>query len=68
MILLYKKIERLGGGGSDFAAFVQHIGIPSALLSYGSGTTVLFLLTLWFSTCLSKYMHNTHIQLRYITT
>ncbi|KAF3442960.1 hypothetical protein FNV43_RR16878 [Rhamnella rubrinervis] len=34
------EIERLGGGESDFAAFVQHIGIPSAMLSYGSGYPV----------------------------
>uniref|UniRef100_A0A6N2N2R4 Aminopeptidase NAALADL1 n=1 Tax=Salix viminalis TaxID=40686 RepID=A0A6N2N2R4_SALVM len=29
-------IERLGGGGSDYAAFVQHIGIASADISFGS--------------------------------
>ncbi|KAJ6914017.1 glutamate carboxypeptidase LAMP1 [Populus alba x Populus x berolinensis] len=28
-------IERLGGGGSDYAAFVQHIGIASADVSFG---------------------------------
>ncbi|XP_015899458.3 probable glutamate carboxypeptidase LAMP1 [Ziziphus jujuba] len=33
-------IGRLGGGGSDFAAFVQHIGIPSAIMSYGKGYPV----------------------------
>uniref|UniRef100_A0A0D9V5H8 glutamate carboxypeptidase II n=1 Tax=Leersia perrieri TaxID=77586 RepID=A0A0D9V5H8_9ORYZ len=29
-------IGRLGGGGSDYSAFVQHIGIPSADISMGS--------------------------------
>jgi len=28
-------IGRLGGGGSDYAAFVQHIGVPSADFSFG---------------------------------
>ncbi|PKA57226.1 putative glutamate carboxypeptidase 2 [Apostasia shenzhenica] len=28
-------IRRLGGGGSDFAAFVQHIGIPSVNVKFG---------------------------------
>ncbi|XP_057818130.2 probable glutamate carboxypeptidase LAMP1 isoform X2 [Cryptomeria japonica] len=28
-------IERLGGGGSDFAAFVQHTGISTAQFSFG---------------------------------
>jgi hypothetical protein len=31
------KIGRLGGGGSDYSSFVQHIGIPSADMSIGSG-------------------------------
>lgn len=31
------KIERLGGGGSDYSAFVQHIGVPSADFSFGEG-------------------------------
>uniref|UniRef100_A0A0D9YET7 glutamate carboxypeptidase II n=1 Tax=Oryza glumipatula TaxID=40148 RepID=A0A0D9YET7_9ORYZ len=30
------KIGRLGGGGSDYSAFVQHIGIPSIDISMGS--------------------------------
>ncbi|PON62462.1 Peptidase [Parasponia andersonii] len=34
------KIGRLGGGGSDFATFVQHIGIPAAALSFGHGYPV----------------------------
>lgn len=34
---MYIKIERLGGGGSDYAAFVQHIGVASADISYGAG-------------------------------
>ncbi|KAB5552601.1 hypothetical protein DKX38_009912 [Salix brachista] len=33
-------IERLGGGGSDYAAFVQHIGIASADISFGRGYPV----------------------------
>ncbi|KAJ6923296.1 glutamate carboxypeptidase LAMP1 [Populus alba x Populus x berolinensis] len=33
-------IERLGGGGSDYAAFVQHIGIASADVSFGKGYPV----------------------------
>lgn len=31
------KIGRLGGGGSDYAAFVQHIGVPSVDMSFGKG-------------------------------
>lgn len=31
------KIRRLGGAGSDYAAFVQHIGVASADISYGLG-------------------------------
>uniref|UniRef100_M8BCR6 Peptidase M28 domain-containing protein n=1 Tax=Aegilops tauschii TaxID=37682 RepID=M8BCR6_AEGTA len=31
-----KKIGRLGGGGSDYSAFVQHIGIPSVDMAIGS--------------------------------
>ncbi|CAN0900043.1 Probable glutamate carboxypeptidase LAMP1 [Linum grandiflorum] len=34
------KIGRLGGGGSDYAAFVQHIGVASADMSYGKGYPV----------------------------
>ncbi|KAK6944901.1 Peptidase M28 [Dillenia turbinata] len=33
-------IERLGGGGSDYAAFLQHVGIPAADLFYGGGYPV----------------------------
>ncbi|KAI7989693.1 putative glutamate carboxypeptidase LAMP1 [Camellia lanceoleosa] len=33
-------IGRLGGGGSDYAAFVQHIGVPSADMSFGKGYPV----------------------------
>jgi hypothetical protein len=33
----YVKIGRLGGGGSDYSAFVQHIGVPSVDMSMGSG-------------------------------
>ncbi|CAI0628572.1 unnamed protein product [Linum tenue] len=34
------KIERLGGGGSDFAAFVQHIGVASLEVTYGGAYPV----------------------------
>ncbi|KAL8128589.1 hypothetical protein V2J09_017744 [Rumex salicifolius] len=33
-------LERLGGGGSDYAAFVQHVGIPSADMLFGGGYPV----------------------------
>ncbi|KAM3351142.1 hypothetical protein ACQJBY_023257 [Aegilops geniculata] len=33
-------IGRLGGGGSDYSAFVQHIGIPSVDMAIGSGYAV----------------------------
>ncbi|WVZ68884.1 hypothetical protein U9M48_017764 [Paspalum notatum var. saurae] len=33
-------VGRLGGGGSDYSAFVQHIGIPSVDLSIGSDYAV----------------------------
>ncbi|KAK6136594.1 hypothetical protein DH2020_029664 [Rehmannia glutinosa] len=33
-------IERLGGGGSDYAAFVQHIGVPAADIAFGGGYPV----------------------------
>ncbi|KAL4563876.1 hypothetical protein LXL04_027924 [Taraxacum kok-saghyz] len=36
----YPKIGRLGGGGSDYAAFVQHIGVPSTDISFGGGYPV----------------------------
>ncbi|KAJ4958603.1 hypothetical protein NE237_025714 [Protea cynaroides] len=29
------KIGRLGGGGSDYAPFLQHVGVPSVDMSYG---------------------------------
>ncbi|XP_023735945.1 probable glutamate carboxypeptidase LAMP1 isoform X1 [Lactuca sativa] len=34
------KIGRLGGGGSDYSAFVQHIGVPSTDISFGGGYPV----------------------------
>lgn len=34
------KIGRLGGGGSDYAAFIQHIGVPVADMSFGTGKKV----------------------------
>ncbi|KAK4483639.1 hypothetical protein RD792_010840 [Penstemon davidsonii] len=33
-------IDRLGGGGSDYAAFVQHIGVPAADITFGGGYPV----------------------------
>ena len=45
------KIDRLGGGGSDFAAFVQHVGIPAAVMSFDNGTDTIF-----FSELFSKNM------------
>ncbi|XP_038699873.1 probable glutamate carboxypeptidase LAMP1 isoform X2 [Tripterygium wilfordii] len=33
-------IGRLGGGGSDYAAFVQHIGVPASDMSFGEGYPV----------------------------
>ncbi|KAK9071983.1 hypothetical protein SSX86_008414 [Deinandra increscens subsp. villosa] len=36
----YPEIGRLGGGGSDYAAFVQHIGVPATDMSFGEGYPV----------------------------
>lgn len=36
----HPMIGRLGGGGSDYAAFVQHIGVPAADISFGGGYPV----------------------------
>ncbi|XP_022749864.1 probable glutamate carboxypeptidase LAMP1 [Durio zibethinus] len=33
-------IGRLGGAGSDYAAFVQHIGVPAANMQFGEGYPV----------------------------
>ncbi|KAL0339013.1 UNVERIFIED_CONTAM: putative glutamate carboxypeptidase LAMP1 [Sesamum angustifolium] len=33
-------ILRLGGAGSDYSAFVQHIGVPAADISFGEGYPV----------------------------
>ncbi|PKI76217.1 hypothetical protein CRG98_003328 [Punica granatum] len=33
-------VERLGGGGSDYAAFVQHVGVPAANIFMGTGYPV----------------------------
>ncbi|CAL9166032.1 unnamed protein product [Musa hybrid cultivar] len=35
-----KLIGRLGGRGTDFAAFVQHVGVPSVDLFFGGGYPV----------------------------
>ncbi|GAB2265727.1 Lysosome-associated membrane glycoprotein 1 [Dionaea muscipula] len=37
---VYPVVGRLGGGGSDFSAFVQHVGIPSVDISFGEGYPV----------------------------
>ncbi|KAH7651215.1 N-acetylated-alpha-linked acidic dipeptidase protein [Dioscorea alata] len=34
------SIGRLGGGGSDFASFVQHVGVPSVDITFGEGYPV----------------------------
>ena len=31
------EVRRLGGAGSDYSAFVQHIGVPSADIAIGGG-------------------------------
>ncbi|GKF80386.1 probable glutamate carboxypeptidase 2 [Tanacetum coccineum] len=33
----YPKIGRLGSGQSDYAAFVQHTGVPATDISFGDG-------------------------------
>ncbi|KAK7379965.1 hypothetical protein VNO78_32250 [Psophocarpus tetragonolobus] len=33
-------IGRLGGGGSDYASFLQHVGIPAADIAFGGGYQV----------------------------
>ncbi|XP_043706073.1 probable glutamate carboxypeptidase LAMP1 isoform X1 [Telopea speciosissima] len=35
-----KKIGRLGGGGSDYAPFIQHVGVPSVDMFYGGAYPV----------------------------
>lgn len=42
------KIGRLGGGGSDYAAFVQHIGVPAAEMSFGTGKNVDYISDLFY--------------------
>ncbi|KQK09681.1 probable glutamate carboxypeptidase LAMP1 isoform X2 [Brachypodium distachyon] len=42
-------IGRLGGGGSDYSAFVQHIGIPSIDISIGSAASIWGLVALKLS-------------------
>jgi hypothetical protein len=55
----YSKIERLGDGGSDFAAFVQHVGIPAAAMFFGGGNKqdIFILLTSSFSLKGDACMH-----------
>ncbi|KAJ3704062.1 hypothetical protein LUZ61_007767 [Rhynchospora tenuis] len=33
-------IDRLGGGGTDYAAFVQHIGVPSVDMIFGNAASI----------------------------
>ena len=47
--LFFLKIGRLGGGGSDFASFVQHVGVPSVDISFGEGILCPFLLILLYA-------------------
>ncbi|KAK7244511.1 hypothetical protein RIF29_39334 [Crotalaria pallida] len=42
-------IGRLGGGGSDYAAFVQHMGIPAADIAFGGAASVWELIALWLA-------------------
>ncbi|KAK2989608.1 hypothetical protein RJ640_027382 [Escallonia rubra] len=37
---IHPSIGRLGSGGSDYAAFVQHIGVPAADVSFGGAYPV----------------------------
>ncbi|KAF9617051.1 hypothetical protein IFM89_033156 [Coptis chinensis] len=34
------SIGRLGGGGSDYAPFIQHVGIPSADMHFGGAASI----------------------------
>ncbi|XP_071908836.1 probable glutamate carboxypeptidase LAMP1 isoform X4 [Coffea arabica] len=40
LIKATKQIGRLGGGGSDYSAFVQHVGVPATDISYGEVTSI----------------------------
>lgn len=60
------QIDRLGGGGSDFAAFLQHAGVPSTDIFFAAGKylqfetySVIYLnsLLFWTITC-SKFWHD----------
>ncbi|KVI01217.1 Peptidase M28 [Cynara cardunculus var. scolymus] len=42
-VSVHQRIGRLGGGGSDYAAFVQHIGVPAIDISFGNGRIGCFL-------------------------
>uniref|UniRef100_A0A453FFM4 Peptidase M28 domain-containing protein n=1 Tax=Aegilops tauschii subsp. strangulata TaxID=200361 RepID=A0A453FFM4_AEGTS len=46
------KIQRLGNGGSDYAAFVQHVGIPSTNLIFGEGMGGHFVLLILAVSCI----------------
>ena len=39
---LPSKFGRLGGGSTDYAAFVQHVGIPAAEIFFGEGKYFFF--------------------------
>jgi len=38
------KFGRLGGRTSDYAPFLQHVGIPAADIAFGKGITQFILL------------------------
>ncbi|KAL0308561.1 UNVERIFIED_CONTAM: putative glutamate carboxypeptidase LAMP1 [Sesamum radiatum] len=46
LIQAAKQIGRLGGAGSDYSAFVQHIGVPAADISFGEVASIWGLLAL----------------------
>ena len=55
------KIGRLGGGATDFAAFIQHVGVPSVDMFFGGGTDPFFFSSLFFSSSLFfKLMRRKH--------
>lgn len=58
------KIERLGGTGSDYAAFLQHVGIPAADMSFGEGTTFPYIRFYLFRL---QIMHLIYIYCIYVT-
>lgn len=55
---LSKKFGRLGGGGSDYKPFLQHVGIPAADISFGGGKSktqlILLIIDVTFFLCLAR--------------